>query len=69
MKKKLSKLYFDSLYKYIYSIDENVVNTSQIDHFNAPIYKQFLKEYFIGPCRENRIVFTMDDMKEEIHDK
>jgi len=68
-KKELLILCFDSLYKFIYNIDENVVDICKVNYFNHPIYKNFLKKYFIGHCRQNRIVITMDDLEPEIHCK
>jgi len=64
-KKELLILCFDSLYKFIYSMDENVYSC-MVNYFNYPIYKYFLKNYFIGHCRQNQIVITMDDLEKEI---
>jgi len=66
--KELLILCFDSLYKFIYRMDENVDHW-KVKYFDNPIYKQFLKEYFVVPCRENRIVFTVDDIQKTIHCK
>jgi len=64
--KELLILCFDSLYKFIYSMDENI-DRWMIKYFNNSIYRQFIKKYFVGSCRMNRIVFTIDDIEKKIH--
>jgi len=60
-KNELSILCFNSLYKFIYNIDDSV-DIFVANHFNKEIYKKFLKNYFNGQYRENNIIITMDDI-------